>query len=75
MPTNDGGPAFPGHRISAQENLGFEYRRGMSLRDWFAGQAMREAAYGQIKEDAKIIAEYSYAVADAMLAQREKIDA
>lgn len=28
---NDGGPAFPGHAT---------YNTGMSLRDWFAGQAL-----------------------------------
>ena len=36
MKTNDGGPAFPSD--------GFPEEFGMSLRDWFAGQAMRGTA-------------------------------
>lgn len=36
--TNDGGPAFP--QPADQGNLE-DWRHGMSLRDWFAGQAMQ----------------------------------
>jgi hypothetical protein len=65
---NDGGPAFPfdgyGERVS-----------GMTLRDWFAGQALAgvtssvndEISVGQVEG----IAEIAYALADAMLAARE----
>ena len=59
---NDGGPAFPVGLLP-----------GMSLRDYFAGQAMG----GQLADpdgeiDPKLIARWSYAYADAMLAEREK---
>jgi hypothetical protein len=73
----DGGPAFP--RVGE----GFGNPRydapGMTLRDWFAGQAMA-AALGAFLSDPKgqpdarnkdIIAASSYAIADAMLAARE----
>ena len=59
---NDGGPAFPVGLLP-----------GMSLRDYFAGQAMA----GQLADpdgeiDPKLIAKWSYAYANAMLAEREK---
>ena len=59
---NDGGPAFPVGLLP-----------GMSLRDYFAGQAMG----GQLADpdgeiDPKLIAKWSYAYANAMLAEREK---
>lgn len=47
---------------------------GMSLRDWFAGQALAGtiAASNYDKEDwAEIFASEAYAVADAMLAARK----
>ena len=64
---NDGGPAFP-----CADAKGF-VSEGMSLRDYFAGQAMG----GQLADpdgeiDPKLIARWSYAYADAMLAEREK---
>ena len=64
---NDGGPAFP-----CTDAKGF-VSEGMSLRDYFAGQAMA----GQLADpdgeiDPKLIARWSYAYADAMLAEREK---
>lgn len=47
---------------------------GMSLRDWFAGQAlaMTAPAYVNLPESAEILARRCYAVADAMLAERER---
>lgn len=55
---------------------------GMSLRDWFAGQALRvadNAARDCVKAGAvephkapQLIAEFAYDIADAMLAAREK---
>ena len=72
---NDGGPAFPS---TVQEDMDGYPRYaagygGMSLRDYFAGQAMG----GQLADpdgeiDPKLIARWSYAYADAMLAEREK---
>jgi len=71
MPQNDGGPAYPVplldecHEISGVHN-------GMSLRDWFAGQALqRLIGFG----DPDPTAREAYRHADAMLAAREGGDA
>jgi len=63
----DGGPAFPNDGPDFRSNF-----TGMSLRDWFAGQAVTGllstgdfATWGEVAEDA-------YAFADAMLAERAK---
>jgi hypothetical protein len=69
---NDGGPAFP--RPHSQRNP-FETwngQRGLSLRDWFAGQAL----VGLVRlvesgESGERIVEGAYEIADAMLAQRK----
>jgi len=59
---NNGGPAFPNEAFM-----------GMSLRDWFAGQALfgfgGDLAAGQPLAD---IGRWAYEAADAMLAAREK---
>lgn len=60
---NDGGPAFPwgtnGHILG-----------GMSLRDWFAGQALLATAGHLESSSIENIADNSYRIADAMLASR-----
>ena len=61
--TFDGGPAFPSP---------FESFDGMSLRDWFAGQAI-SGAIGEFRV-AQTAAEYAYRVADAMLEAREEVE-
>jgi len=48
------------------------FRDGMSLRDWFAGQALLSAPDYQKTSDPQLTASWSYTVADAMLAEREK---
>jgi hypothetical protein len=45
-------------------------QEGMSLRDWFAGQAL--AANGDEADSAENIAKLCYAIADAMLRERAK---
>ena len=71
---NDGGPAFPEIKQARDQhgrpkltNCG-----GMSLRDWFAGQALASMAHPQNIGEPKISAKMAYEVADAMLAEREK---
>jgi hypothetical protein len=61
-----------GHIHRAQ--VGMEADPGMSLRDWFAGQALVGlAACPTTKDDtANWFASASYAIADAMLAERAK---
>ncbi|MBN9434032.1 MAG: hypothetical protein J0I45_16495 [Bosea sp.] len=72
---DDGGPAFPhmatdGHR---------DYRAGLSLRDWFAGQAIgnvimacrQDTGFGKGETREAYFAATAYRIADAMLAARK----
>ena len=61
----DGGPAFP-----AVPNP--DFYRGLSLRDWFAGMALRELRMSDPAYDWKKLAARAYDYADAMIAEREK---
>lgn len=73
---NNGGPAFPCEIIL--DNGCVDYCYGMTLRDYFAAKAMQaliasrrvENESGHYDEDR--VAESSYNMADAMLAEREK---
>ena len=66
---NDGGPAFPrpstGPSTPPQE--------GMSIRDWFAGQALAGlcATEGWRNNMPEAVSRMSVAIADAMLKARE----
>ena len=69
---NDGGPAFPHLPIQANMAGGEKVtmRDGMTLRDYFAAKAMQGlVANGDWLRDA---AAEAYAIADAMLAARNK---
>lgn len=78
IPAIDGGPAFPTDGMTLIDGTRASTKRsGMSLRDYFAGQAM--AAYlaspttsRMATDNVSICAEWAYAQADAMLAEREK---
>lgn len=74
---NTGGPAFPLTRGSGP----IDEFRGMSLRDWFAGQAL--ALGGEFfhciddhqndpPDEVKHTAFIAYLIADALIAEREK---
>ena len=72
---HDGGPAFP--MPASETSIGGHYEQlGMSLRDWFAGQALAGwiASYGP--EDGRpnpgACASIAYQVADAMIAARSE---
>lgn len=88
---NDGGPAFPTAEVQRSRNVDGGYTvafkdgaKGMSLRDWMAGQAMAafisEPVEGQRQDTAQAIAmdpsvagwfaERAYQMADAMLVAR-----
>jgi len=67
---NDGGPAFPAL-------FGGEaFKPGMTLRDYFAAQAMQSIVSvlnkGIRAPDIPLMVQDAYAIADAMLAQRER---
>lgn len=73
----DGGPAFP--EVPTDLNA-YEGRPGMSLRDWFAGQALAAIIeHCRTDTDARyspdieaFFAKRAYGVADAMLEARGK---
>lgn len=67
--TDNGGPAFPVPAIGDQAQLP---DTGMSLRDWFAGQALCGLiSYPNGQANCNILAVDSYAMADAMIAARK----
>ena len=62
----DGGPAFPMATVDGW------VQTGMTMREWFAGQALASpAAYGPAHAP-DIIAARAYALADAMIAEGNK---
>lgn len=64
---SDGGPAFP------VELRGY-YAAGMTLRDWFAGQALAGLlAASDADHPTWAITDYAYRVADAMLVARQEL--
>ena len=68
----DNPKAFP------RESYGASDQSGMSLRDWFAGQALAgiaDTAKLKMSDDYSACARFAYAFADAMLAEREKRNA
>lgn len=49
MKNNDGGPAFPRSAVITSEDTEWDHGDdGMSLRDWFAGQALASCAFQQL---------------------------
>ena len=78
MTSDQNPPAFPISNPEIAKNLIAigEHPHGMSLRDYFAGQAL-VALGGHKAVTARGIpwlAEHAYMVADAMLAERSKTD-
>ena len=71
----DGGPAFPCD-VQVEDNSGshYEERYGLTMRDWFAGQALQGQAHrlASTWEHWDILAKDCYDIADAMLAARNK---
>ena len=64
---DDGGPAFPG---PSQAETSVNIHEGMTLRDWFAGQALAAVLTdgGYFTE----VAKDSYLIADAMMKARHE---
>lgn len=67
----DGGPAFPWPSDDVTSVFGEHLTRGMSLRDWFAGQCLSNLVNWMNAEQA---ASRAYEFADAMLASRAKLE-
>ena len=63
----DGGPAFPCEEIKQAIPV---WHNGMTLRDYFAGQALAGFCDTDIPFSPRGAAERCYAIADAMLAER-----
>lgn len=73
---DDGGPAFPFvAEGGAMSGLHPEISVGMSLRDWFAGQALA-GWLASFPVDAAVkvpnVASFAYEIADAMLTARKE---
>lgn len=82
----DGGPAFPGTHTEYLSAFGAGAMTiprevahgGMSLRDYFAAQAMQalvsacDSTGAWMGNDTVNVPQHAYAMADAMLAEREK---
>ena len=69
MALTDGGPAYP----STLTHKGTAECVGMTLRDWFAGQALVMLAnYRSGKPPPEGLAARCYELADAMLAERDE---
>jgi hypothetical protein len=75
--TDNGGPAFPVPEVRGPDGCGIvEGAPGMSLRDWFAGQALAGILAGPCsREGASLsewadIPEHAYRIADMMLARK-----
>jgi hypothetical protein len=68
MSKNDGGNAFPLHPGILPE---WHPQCGMSLRDYFAGQALAGFAFRGL-DTTDTAAKLAYAYANAMLAERER---
>ena len=73
---DDGGPAFPGPDDYSQDGRplygpGFQ---GMTLRDWFAGQAVSalSTAWNSSADTRQQLVAECYEIADAMIAARKE---
>ena len=77
MAREDGGPAYPTHPFGVVDRgeLGaVEPQPGMSLRDWFAGQALAgfmANKHHRLDFAADSDAVFAYKIADAMLRARQ----
>ena len=67
---NDGGPAFP---TDSSISPFIKSAPGMSLRDWFAGQALTKLACDFSHFTPEHAAKWAYRVADAMLEARKNV--
>ena len=70
---DDGGPAFPREEVVMRDGTRYgPVQPGMSLRDWFAGQALAGLCAAQVSPSVVVVVEEAYQLADAMLAARKE---
>ena len=70
--TKNGGPAFPfEHRNPAGDDV-LVWEEGMSLRDWFAGQALNGMLANGANTKYKDVAVFAYHYADEMIEERTR---
>lgn len=74
MSKDNGGSAFPRPYSERYSDEVYRAQDGMTLRDYFAAKAMQGycAVESSWSEPADVVARCSYAMADAMLAERAK---
>lgn len=80
MAADIGGPAYPEQGLSRDGAPSFEFEPGMTLLDWFAGQALIHigglfaAQEGVIPPDkfVRTVAEKTYELAAAMIAEKRR---
>lgn len=81
MNNKDGGPAFPCLNVFTDRDgdISSNNDSGMTLRDWFAGQALAGGSINLMIERSvnrnfwnELAAQSAYELADAMIKEREK---
>ena len=78
MSKPDGGPAFAcASSATSGKSPSYQYQGGMTLRQWFAGNAPEIPKampdyIGNPTDIARVIANWRYIYADAMIAEGEK---
>ena len=77
MAMNDGGPAFPANMVDCGRGRGPEWPQsyamgGMTLRQYYAGQALVGLIVAFANRSEKGLAEWAFAQADAMIEQEAK---
>lgn len=83
MGKDTGGPAFPrrqhnsirgGDLVHPTRIPGHGGHPGMTLRDWFAGQALPGYLQDELGNDSEWVAKQCYDQADALIAERNRDD-
>ena len=75
MTEHNGGPAFPTGEPHVEPGMYYQGpppSQGMTLRDYFAGQALAGLAVETVRDSKITIAGACYTMADYMLAERAK---
>ena len=68
---NNGGPAFPVPAVFSPECGTLQGEAGMTLRDWFAGQALAGLCAQDGWDEAEQRARWAWKHADAMLQEKD----